>query len=620
MKLAPESQKKVALSMHRGVLFQTRLPFGISSAPGYSQEIMDQLTCDRHGVAVYLDDILVSGANAEEHLHNLRALLQRLQDKGLRYNLEKCYFVQPSVEYLGHTLSRKGIYKGCKVDAVVKMPPPTNLSTLRSFLGPVQFYSKFIHNFSTLTEPLNRLTRKGTPWCWGAKEQTAFQRLQDLLGTDAVLAHFDPAQLMGISCDASEGGIGAVLFHCYADGAERPIANASKTLTNTQRRYSQIQKEALAVVYGLQKFHKFLYGRNFVLVTDHKPLVSLFSPIKGTPALVANRLARWSLTLSQYDYTIEYRETGAHGNADAHCRLPAGDDVNFDREEQVADVSTVCTIQIISRQLIPTDTGLLAKASKEDPVISTVMRYVKEGWPHVTDSEEVRHYKKLADSLTTEIGCLLQGSRIVIPHRLRKPVQQLIHLGHFGMQRMKQLVRSVVYWPRITDNIIDRSQTCTACGGHQNKPPKPANHPWMLPEKPLSRLHLDHAINFLGTNWFILIDAYSMYPCIYPASSISTKTTTELLEEVCAHFGYPHTIVTDKAMTFRFEEFQVWCRPGGVVHLTGASYHPATNGAAERVVQSFKQSLKKSSLTKGCTTRVPASIPTHTSRFQIFPW
>ena len=596
IKLGPESQKKLALSTHRGVLLQTRLPFGISSAPGYFQDIMDQLTSDLRGVAVYLDDILVSGSNAEEHLQNLRALLQRLQDKGLRCNLDKCVFAQPSVDYLGHTLSRDGISKGRKVDAVVKMPPPTDVSTLRSFLGSIQFYGKFIPNLSTLTEPLTRLTRKGSPWKWENEEQAAFQRLRDILCTDTVLAHFDPDLQIGISCDASEVGIGAVLFHRYADGAERPIANASKTLTDTQRRYSQIQKEALAVIYGLQKFHQFIYGRNFILVTDHKPLVSLFSPTKGTPALAANRIARWALTLSQYDYTIEYRKTGEHGNADALSRLPAGEDVDFDKEEQVADVSTVCSIQTVSRQLNPTDSGTLAKASREDPVISTVMRYVKEGWPHVTDSEEVRHYMKLANSLTTENGCLLLGSRIVIPRCLREPVLHLIHLGHFGMQRMKQLARSVVYWPRINDDIENMSRTCSTCGEHQNKPPKPANHPWMLPETPWSRLHVDHAINFMGSNWLVLIDAYSKYPCIYPTSSTSTKTTTELLEEACAHFGYPHTIVTDNATTFLSEEFQEWCRQRGIVHLTGAPYHPATNGAAERLVQSFKQSLRKSTL------------------------
>ncbi|KFD47834.1 hypothetical protein M514_11314 [Trichuris suis] len=163
IKLAPESQKRLALSTHRGVLLQTRLPFGISSAPGYFQKIMEQLTSDLRGVAVYLDDILVSDNNAEEHIQNLRALLERLNEKGLRCKLEKCSFAQPSVEYLVHILSRPGVSKGSKVDAVARMPPPTNVAHLRSFLGSVQFYGKFIPNLSTLTEPLNRLTRKDVP-------------------------------------------------------------------------------------------------------------------------------------------------------------------------------------------------------------------------------------------------------------------------------------------------------------------------------------------------------------------------------------------------------------------------------------------------------------------------
>ena len=276
-----------------------------------------------------------------------------------------------------------------------------------------------------------------------------------------------------------------------------------------------------------------------------------------------------------------------------------GNDAKFDGEEQVADATTVCTIhtvQAISQQLQPMDRGLLAKETSKDPVISTIMRYVKEGWPHTINSDQIQHYKKLANSLSTENGCLFMGARIVIPDRLRGQVLELIHLGHFGMQRMKQLARSVVYWPHINDDIEHLCRTCTTCAEHQNKPTKPPNHPWMLPEKPWSRLHVDHAINFMGTNWLVLVDAYSKYPCIHPTGSTSTKATTDLLEEDFAHFGYPHTIVTDNATTFLSEEFQAWCRERGITHLTGAPYHPATNGAAERLVQSFKQSLRKSTL------------------------
>ena len=595
--LGPESQRRLALSTHKGVLLQMRLPFGISSAPGYFQEIMEQLTGDLPGVAVYLDDILISGTTAEEHLKNLRRLFTRLNEKGLRCRLEKCVFAQSSVEYLGHRLSNEGISKGSKVDAVKGMPAPKDVSTLRSFLGSVQFYGKFLPNLSSMSEPLHRLTRKNATWKWGKEEEDAFKKLKESLQEDSVLAHFDPSLQIGLSCDASNVGIGAVLFHRYSDGSERPIANASKTLTSTERNYSQIQKEALSIIFGLKKFHQFLYGRNFILVTDHKPLIAMFGPDKATPTLAANRLARWSLLLSQYDYTIEYRKTTEHGNADALSRLPIGPDTEFDGEESGEDVDTVCTINTISLQLKPNDSDALPKETAKDAILSKVIRYTREGWPSNEDRcDEMKCFYKNRESLTTCNGCLLYGSRVVIPATLRKHVLDLLHLGHFGMERMKQLARTAVYWPHIDEDIMKASRNCTACGEHQNKPSKPPVHPWMLPEKPWSRIHVDHAINFMGSNWMVVVDAYSKYPCIHMTQSVSTKSTTELLEQDFAHFGYPHTIVSDNATTFMSAEFKEWCKERGIVHLTGAPYHPATNGAAERLVQTFKKALRKSNL------------------------
>ena len=260
-------------------------------------------------------------------------------------------FAQPSIEYLGYTLSSNGIAKGSKVDAIQLMPAPTDVSSLRSFLGSVQFYAKFLPNLATVTEPFYHLTKKDVKWNWGPSEQAAFTKLKEMLTADTVLAHFHPSLPVGISCDASETGLGAVLFHRYPDGSERPVANVSKTLSDTQRRYSQIQKEALAIVFALHKFHQFLYGRQFILVTDHKPLLSLFGPNKATPALAANRLARWALLLNQYNYSIEYRKTSLHGNADALSRLPSGPDNDFDGEEKEADVDMVCAIKTIDSQL-----------------------------------------------------------------------------------------------------------------------------------------------------------------------------------------------------------------------------------------------------------------------------
>lgn len=598
IELSPESQKRLALSTHKGVLLQMRLPFGISSAPGYFQEIMEQLTRDIPGVAVYLDDLLVSGTTAEDHLKNLRLLLARLQEKGLRCRLEKCEFAETSVEYLGHVISKDGISKGHKVDGVLNMPAPTDISTLRSFLSSVQFYGKFLNNLSTVSEPLHKLTRKGISWKWEDTEKQAFEQMKQLLMEKSVLVHFDPTLPIGLSCDASSVGIGVVLFHRYEDGSERPIANASKTLTKAERNYSQIQREALSIIYGLKKFHQYLYGRRFILITDHKPLLALFAPEKATSALAANRLARWSLLLGQYDYSIEYRRTAKHGNADALSRLPVGPDVQFEREESGEDVDTICTINTIGLQVKPHDSNSLKRETNKDPVISKIIKFTREGWPMDLKEEnnEIKCYHKVKDSLSTCNGCLLYGCRVVIPSSMRKSVLGILHLGHFGMERMKQLARTAVYWPNIDNDIMDTCRNCTACGEHQSKPSKPPVHPWMLPEKPWSRIHVDHAINFLGSNWLVIVDAYSKYPCIHITQSTSTKATTDILEQDFAHFGYPHSIVTDNATTFVSSEFKEWCKERGIMHLTGAPYHPATNGAAERMVQSFKRALRKSTL------------------------
>ena len=393
IELGPESQRCLALSTHRGVLLQTRLPFGISSATGYFQDVMNQLTSDLPGVAVYLDNILISGKTAEDHLNNLRRLLKRLDDRGLRCRIQKCVFAQDSVTYLGHTISRDGISKRPKADAVTKMPAPSNVSQLRSFLGSVQFYNKFLPDLSTISEPLYHLTEKHTKWKWEEPQQDAFQKLKQMLTNNTVLAHFDPSCPVGISCDASESGVGAVLFHRYKDNSERPIANASKTLTDAQKRYPQIQKEALSIIFALKKYHQFLYGRPFILVTDHKPLSSMFGPNTATPMLAANRLARWSLMLSQYDYTIEYRSTKQHGNADALSRLPVGPDLSFGGEEGENDVDTVCTIRVINSQLQPHSRNQLKDATNRDPVLSEVKRYVREGWPQKIDSPDVQEHQ-----------------------------------------------------------------------------------------------------------------------------------------------------------------------------------------------------------------------------------
>jgi len=259
------------------------------------------------------------------------------------------------------------------------MPAPHDVSTLHSFLGSVQFYAKLLPpTFAPVAEPLYYLISKGQWWAWGTEEEAAFRRLKELLSAADVLAHFDPSPPFGVACDASVAGIGTTLFHCNSGGSERPIASISKTLTGSQRNYSQIQKEALAIIYALKKFFHNLYGRKFILVTDHRPLVAMFGPNKPTPALAANRLSQWALFLRQFN-TIEYCKTSEHSNADVLIRLPVGEDPVFDRDESTDDVDTICTTEALSLQVEPTDSGTLRKESSRDPTLTKVMRFTREG-------------------------------------------------------------------------------------------------------------------------------------------------------------------------------------------------------------------------------------------------
>ena len=595
--LSDDSRRKLALSTHQGVLLQNRLCFGISSAPGYFQEIMDKLTADLTGVSVFLDDILVSGHDAPSHVNNLRRLLQRLSDNGLKCRLEKCSFAQPTVEYLGHTLSADGVSKGQKLDAVLAMPPPTNVAQLRSFLGHVRFYSKFMPpSLASILEPFHRLLRQDSSWRWSSAEQAVFDKVKALLSSEKVLVHYDPRLPVGIACDASESGIGAVLFHVVS-GDERPIYNVSKTLTACQRKYSQIQKEALAIVFALRKFHQFLYGRHFTIVTDHRPLLALFGPTNGTPTMAANRLARWSLELSQYDYEIVYRKTNDHGNADGLSRLPAGADSRFDGEENGEDEMAVLQIETVDNQL--NDSRQLAKETTRDPVVSQVIRFVQNGWPghfQGKNENELKCFKQIDDFLSVSGNCLFFGIRIVIPKSLQSAALELLHIGHFGTSRMKQLARSSVYWPGIDKDIEVLVKSCARCQANANDPPSASVHPWSLPEKPWIRIHADHAISFLGSDWLVIVDSFSKYPCIHPVNSTSSAMTIKILEEDFSHFGYPIVLVTDNATSFTSEEFQSYCRSKAITHLTDAPYRASTNGIAERMIQTFKRHVERSHL------------------------
>ena len=281
---------------------------------------MESLLNGIPGVIVYIDDILVTGTTTEEHLKALDEVLSRLEKAGLCLQKQKCSFMQTSVTYLGHSIEADGIRPVPeKVEAVRQAPQPQNAVELRSYLGLLTYYSKFLPNMSTVLAPLYRLLRRSTSWRWGYAEHQAFEKSKQLLTSAPLLVHYDPELELILACDASAHGIGAVLSHRMPDGSEKPIGFVSHTLSKTEIKYPQIEKEGLSCVFGVKKF---LYGRPFTLVTDHKPLFTLFNESRALPPQASGRIQHWALTLAAYEYTLSWPPTKQHENADAMSCLP----------------------------------------------------------------------------------------------------------------------------------------------------------------------------------------------------------------------------------------------------------------------------------------------------------
>lgn len=264
---------------------------GVSSAPGIFQMLMDGLLKNIPGAVPYFDDILIAAAAQGELDSRLHKVIQRFKDAGLRVKREKCVINVPEVDFLGFRVTAAGIFPtDAKVAAIHEAPPPKNKQELQAFLGLLNFYHSFLKGKATIAEPLHRLLDEKTVWTWGMRQQTAFDALKSLLSSNTVLTHYDPTKPVVLTCDASPVGIGAALSHRLDDSREVPIAFHSHTLSKAEYNYAQIDREALAIVSSVKKYHDHLYAREFVILTDHKPLLGIFWPDKVTPPILSPRM------------------------------------------------------------------------------------------------------------------------------------------------------------------------------------------------------------------------------------------------------------------------------------------------------------------------------------------
>ena len=590
--LEEDSKKYTVINTHRGLFKYNRLCFGVSSAPGIFQRAMENLLKDIPGVFCYLDDVLICGDSEDEHYRLLVQVLSKLQSAGLKLRLDKCTFSVPQVTYLGYLIDKNGIHPTKeKVHAIVQAPAPTNVTQLRAYLGLLNFYRRFLPQAASMLEPLNKLLRSSVPWTWGKDQADAFAASKEALLKSDALVHFDPQKPLVVVADSSAYGIGAVLCHLI-DKEERPICFASRTLSSAERNYAQLEKEALAIVFALRKFHYYLWGQaNFTLVTDHKPLLGLFSGTKGISPQASGRIQRWSLLLQAYNFTLRHRSGELIGTADALSRLPLHPSTT---ESTPVPGDWIQLVNFLESS--PVTSMHIREQTRKDPVLSKVLRFCESGWHAAPKGDPtLTPYTRRKDELSTQNGCILWGSRVVVPPKLRNSLLHELHAGHAGSSRMKELARSYIWWPDLDADLEHISNSCPECLAQRAQPPKAELHPWEWPNHPWHRIHVDYAGPVNGRYFLVVVDAHSKWVDIYHTSGPTAKETIKCLRHSFSQFGLPVSIVSDNGPCFTSQEFKDFCGLGGIRHITTAVYKPASNGLAERMVQTFKKALHASS-------------------------
>ena len=372
-------------------------------------------------------------------------------------------------------------------------------------MGMVNQLGKFSRNLADVTQPLRQLLSKRSAWLYGPTQEQAFSRIKEELAQPTVLALYNPQAPTKVSADASSYGLGAVLMH-KCGTSWKPIAFASRSMTETERRYAQIEKEALASTWACEKFSTYILGTKFLIETDHKSLV----PLLGTKNLdsLPPRVLRLRLRLARFDYSITHVPGKLLNTADALSRAPSSADESDTRQQVEAEaLMEVCVAHLpASRERLEE----YRSAQAADPICSTVINYCKRGWPENTHVEtEVKPYWKVRGELTVyDDNLLLYNQRIVVPKALRRQTLQKIHCGHQGIQRCCLCANSSVWWPGLHHEVTNMVKQCPTCA-RDLTPRKEPMIASQLPDYPWQRVGTDlfyhKGVNYLSSGLFLQI-------------------------------------------------------------------------------------------------------------------
>lgn len=575
------SREKTAFTIPGRPLYEfVVMPFGLSNAAQRLCQLMDKVVPSelRDRVFVYLDDLLVFSATFEDHLKLLDIVAKRLNEAGLTINVGKSKFCFKELRYLGYVVGNGTIQTDPKkVEAISSMDVPKTLKQLRSFIGMCSWYRRFIKDFSSTASPLTDCMKckKGQKFKMTPEAITAFESLKTKLTSAPVLINPDFDKEFVLACDACTTGIGGVLAQVDEDGNERAICFYSHKLNPAQRNYSITELECLAAVMCIKFFRPYIEGHKFRVITDHASLQWLMSQKDLT-----GRLARWSMKLSQFDFTIEHRKGTLNIVPDALSRSFA----------ESIDLTGESPINLESPEFKSEEyLGLIELISDSQKSLPDLK---------VLDEHVYKRVKFRTNDLVEEHDCW----RLWIPSSLSQIVINNFHsppnCSHKGFHKTLTRIREFVYWPSMVKDIKLFIKSCDTC--KEIKTPNTNLQPEMgkpfATERPFQHVYIDFIgpyprSKFGNSVIFILLDQFTKFPLAKSFRNATSSNVIRYLKEMFAVFGVPESLLSDNGSQFTSKDFKKFLSDLGIKHCRTGVYAPQSN-ASERVNRTIIASIR----------------------------
>jgi len=578
-----ETRKIATFSTPWGNYRPKRLIFGAKSSQDVFDQAMFQIFGDIPLCMNQRDDIILGGKDREEHNKTLRRVLQRAKDYGIKFNREKSEFCKTQITFFGHLFTSEGLKPDPrKIEAVLNCKEPKSKEEVRSFLGMTGYLDNFITNYATLSAPLTNLTRNKTKFKWNNEEKEAFEKLKSAITSSETMAYFDPNKQTTLRTEASfHEGLSAALFQKGPLG-QQPIHFISRRLSDTEKRYSQTEKDALAVKWAVTRLRNYLIGApKFLIITAHKPLIPMFNKAEHR---LPPRIEKWIMEITDFDFELKY-EPGRNelDPLDYISRHPISENYRDNTEQIINHISHKENAETLER--IRTET------KKDDTLTKLTSLVTNNDWIKAEKDIEILPYKHIKEEISIIEGIVYRGDKIIIPKSLQRKIAKIGHyLGHLGRTKTKQLLRGRYWFPKMNsmiDRVIDQCYECKVVASDPR--PEPIK-PTSIPKRSWEVVNLDFGGPYPDGHYnLVMVDQRSRYPVVEEVQNTSFKQTRIKLKEIFATYGTPRKILTDNGPPFQSKEFSEFAEEEGFYHHRITPLHPQANGE----VESFMRMVNK---------------------------